>query len=158
MTGKVNAHLAYHLISSCSLTDHPDRDLVLIRKCNLPLKVICFIWLCLSNRINTWDNLLQKSWIGPNRCNLCYCEAESVNHLFTDCMFTKNVICGLNTVLHHPVIWNEPTYLQNLVNWLSGEKELLHLPLLMTWKIWTTRNKVIFRNASQSWTSLFITF
>ena len=48
------------------------------------------------NYINTWDNLLKKCWIGPNLCSLCLSDAESVNHLFTDYLFTKDGICGLS--------------------------------------------------------------
>ena len=70
-----------------TLINHPDMALILIWKCNIPLKVICFNWLCLSERINTWDNLNKNGWIGPNCCSLCKCVTESVNHIFAECCF-----------------------------------------------------------------------
>ena len=106
--------------------------------------MICFNWLCLSNRINNWDSLIKKGWIGPNHYSLCNCEADFVNHLFTNCLFTQNVINCLSTVLHRPISWKESTYLQNLENWFSYEKKLTYLPLLMAWKLWLTRNMSIF--------------
>lgn len=54
--GTTSAKLAYNLITSSTLIDRPGMALILVWKCNISLKVICFNWLCLSNRINTWDN------------------------------------------------------------------------------------------------------
>ena len=33
-----------------------------IWKWHLPLKLKCFLWLCLENRILTWDNLIKHGW------------------------------------------------------------------------------------------------
>ena len=87
----VNAKIAYDLITKSSLTARHVSALIRIWKCNIPLKLICFIWLCLENRINTWDNLIRRGWVGPNRCCLCRNEEESVNHLLCSCPFAKDV-------------------------------------------------------------------
>ena len=113
---------------------------------NLPLKVICFAWLCLSNRINTWDTLWKKGWVGPNYCYLCFSRVESIDQLFSDCRFIKDIILGLSLALHRPIYWNEPSFRHNWANWMSNEKELLYLPLLMSWNIWITRNKYTFED------------
>jgi hypothetical protein len=57
----------------------------------LPLKIKLFNWLSVENKISTWDNLQRKGWAGPNLCQLCYKDAETVNHLFTQCTFTRHV-------------------------------------------------------------------
>lgn len=120
--------------------------MVIIWKFNLPLKVICFVWLCLANRINSWDNLQKKGWIGPSYCCLCLGDAESVDHIFVDCSFTKEVIGGLSVALQRNISWNEPTFKQSLVKWTGMEKKLKYLPLLMTWQLWITCNRIIFEN------------
>ena len=35
---------------------------------NIPLKIKCFLWLCLVNKILTWSNLLKHGFIGPGIC------------------------------------------------------------------------------------------
>ena len=62
-------------------------------------------------------------------------DVESVNHLFVDCRFTKEVIVGLGIALQRVITWNEPTYKHNMVKWTGNEKQLMYLPLLMTWQL-----------------------
>ena len=130
--GQVTARLAYDYIASSHCQETPEKIFVSIWNFNLPLKVICFAWLCLSNRISTWANLLKKGWTGPSCCCLCMRDVESVNHFFVDCRFTREVIDGLGTYLHRNINWNEPTYMLNMVKWTANERELRFLPLLMT--------------------------
>ena len=98
-SGQITARSTYEYIASSHCHDIPEKILVIIWKFKLPLKVICFVWLCLSNQINTWDNMLKKGWTGPSCCCLCMGDAESVNHLFVDCRFTREVIGGLGIAL-----------------------------------------------------------
>ena len=60
INGEVSASLAYDLIVSSMLPMSPVKTHTRIWICNVPLKVKCFIWLCIENRINTWDNLTKK--------------------------------------------------------------------------------------------------
>ena len=138
--GQVTAQQAYDCIAHYHCQDSPEKTLVNMWKYNLTLKVICFVWLYLPNRINTWDNLLKKGWTSSNRCCLCRSDAK----LFVDCRFTKEVIVGLSSILHQAINWNEPTYLLNVVKWTRTERELRYLPLLMTWHLWLLRNIVLF--------------
>ena len=73
--GQVTAQQAYDCIAHYHCLDSPEKILVNMWKYNLPLKVICFVWLCMQNKINTWDNFLKKGWTSPNRCCLCRCDA-----------------------------------------------------------------------------------
>ena len=50
------------------------------------------MWLCMVNRINRWDNLNKKRWLGPKVCNLCKANEESVNHIFVCCPFARAII------------------------------------------------------------------
>jgi len=40
-------------------------------KWDLQLKIKLFIWLVEGKKILSWDNLQQKGWEGPSRCQLC---------------------------------------------------------------------------------------
>ena len=117
--------------------------LCMIYMTDIPLKVICFIWLCLANCMNTWDNLIRKGWTGPNRCSLYKNGEELVNHLFSTCSFTHHIFNYLSRILDRSMDWNEPSFEDNMDTWFRNEKELLHLPLLTTWHMWLTRNRVI---------------
>ena len=145
-SGKVTARLAYELIASLSLTELANRYLEQIWKFNFPLKIICFSWLCFNNSINTWDNLLRKGWVGPNYCCLCLSSAKSIDHLFSECRFTKNIIAGLNSAFDRSIQWNEPTFTQNWVNWYKNKRVFLYLPLLKSWQVWIAKNKYIFQD------------
>ena len=121
---------------------------------NIPLKIKCFVWLTCNKKINTWDNLSKKGWIGPNRCSLCNKEAESVDHLFVSCHFLKEVICGLNCIFDVNILWNAPTFLENLSIWVSNKGSLLYLPLFLMWNIWKARNHLCFDDQKPIMTSL----
>ena len=123
-SGMVTASLAYELIAKSTISDCTDTSVGKIWKYNLPLKISCFGWdtLCKKgyimynlspHRINTWDTLCKKGWDGPNYCCLCFSGEESVDHLFTDCRFIKDIILGLSLALHHPIYWNESIFRLN---------------------------------------------
>ena len=113
--GDVIAYLEYEFINSCHCPNISDKILVNIWKYNLPLKVILFVWLCLSNRISTWGNLQKRGCTGANYCYLYYGEVEYVKHLFVDCLYTKEVIDGLSIALQQAISWKEPTLKQNMI-------------------------------------------
>ena len=146
MTGSVKANLVYDLIANISIISIPADALIQIWKFCIPQKIICFNWLGLSNRVHTWDNLIKKGWIGPHWCCLCRAALEYVDHLFTECCFTRQVLSFISISLSVPIIWKEPSYLLNVVSWFRKENNLTYLPPLMAWKIWLARNKCIFED------------
>ena len=92
--------------------------------------------------------------IGPNRCCLCKEDAESVDHLFVSCHFLKEVICGLKSIFDVNILWNAPTFLENLSIWVSNRVYLLYLPLFFIWNIWKARNRLCFDDQKPIMTSL----
>lgn len=81
--GKVTTKKAYDFVVS-----NLENDIMMkIWYFNIPLKIKCFVWLTCNKRIDAWDNLSKKGWIGPNRCCLCNEELELVDHLFVSCHF-----------------------------------------------------------------------
>ena len=144
--GTVKSNLMYELTVNISVTSKPNDIFVKIWKLRIPLKIICFNWLCLSNRINTCDNLIKKGWIGPNWCFLCRSSSESVNHLFHECSFTRKVIAHIRSSLAIPYFWRETNFILNVSSWISKGNTLKYLPLLFSWQIWWTRNKCVFED------------
>ena len=146
LIGMVKANLMYELIANISITSRPDDIMVKIWKFRIPLKIICFNWLSLSNRINTCDNLIKKGWIGPNWCCLCRSASASVDHLFHDCSFTRKVIALIRSSLDVPHFWREINFILNVSSWISIGNTLMYLPLLFSWQIWMIRNKCVFED------------
>ena len=60
-------------------------DLAFLKKCiwvdKVPTKVAFFAWEATWEKILTLDMLQRRGWHLPNRCFLCGCEEENVNHI-----------------------------------------------------------------------------
>ena len=136
----VKSNIIYDLIANTLVSNRPDDLLIKIWKFHLPLKIICFLWLSLLNKINTCDNLMKKGWIGPFWCCLCKSALESVDHLFHGCSFTRKVIALIRSSLDIPYFWRESNFRHNVSSWISLGNTLKYLRLLLAWQIWITRN------------------
>ena len=136
----VTSSLAYELIVSAHESLSTNKTMVQIWNFNIPLKLKCFVWLILENRINTLDILSRKGWIGPSRCCLCLNVQESINHIFVSCSFVRNVIEQLNSFYGHEITWTLSSILGNIEDWYQKTGVSSHL----IWNIWITRNSNIF--------------
>ena len=47
-----------------------------------------FLWIVARNGILTIDNLVKKGKFLVNKCCLCFCDEETVDHLFLHCKFS----------------------------------------------------------------------
>lgn len=63
-----------------------------IWRLRIPLKVKVFCSLVLKKKSLTVNNLLKRGWIGDTAYVLCWAEEETVNHLFTICIFAKFIL------------------------------------------------------------------
>ena len=63
------------------------------------------MWLLLEQRILTWENLVKIVFHGPCRCILCGICEETVNHLFVDCNFTKEILNSILKDLNCDGVW-----------------------------------------------------
>jgi hypothetical protein len=132
-------------------------DFVSLWKCPAEQKMKFFGWLVLHQKTLTAQNLLRRHWPCNWTCFLCGCAFEDTNHLFSDCVFVRQVwslICqfqnlasiGTNLALDVSTWW--------YVTKLAGSKkevQLVRRTLLTTWwNIWLERNRRIFQNSSCS--------
>ena len=63
----------------------PPPSLGSIWKVKVPKRVAFFMWIAAHGQILTLDNLMLRGHPLANRCYLCCCNAESVNHLLLFC-------------------------------------------------------------------------
>ena len=114
------------------------------------MKIKWFSWLCLMNKISTWDNLCNRGWIGPNFCHLCREAHESTNHLFVDCVFGKSVRENVAEALGINFIWQDKCLEDNFTEWINNGSTQVSLPFFCNWAIWLSRNACIFNDIDPS--------
>jgi len=116
-----------------------------IWKCSAPLKIICFTWLALHDRILTWNNLIKRGWQGPGFCVLCSSDEESPIHIFVQCVFARSIWIHVCTVFGLTGL--------DFCNSLEGffghwfQRMINHRPLFLfvIWHIWLCRNSMVFK-------------
>jgi hypothetical protein len=101
-------------------------------------------------KLNTWDILLKKGWVGPNFCHICKTDSESPNHLFINCAFSRQVWKKIVLILKLQTIWDGTSLPNCFDRWAQKEHKHMHLPSLICWAIWLERNKMIFECGTPS--------
>ena len=77
---------------------HPPENILLkVWKFNIPQKLKYFTWMDFNKKLNSWDNLYKRGWIGPDHCCLRKSDAETIDHLFVDCSFMQEVLHNLDS-------------------------------------------------------------
>ena len=64
----------------------------------MPIKVAFFAWEASWGKVLTLDSLQRRGFQLPNRCFLCECEEESVNHILIYCTVVRalwDIVFGL---------------------------------------------------------------
>lgn len=144
--GKVNANLAYNLAITGQRVGRIEWWMKWFWKGTLPLKIKLFAWLCLNNKILTWEGLQRRGVLGLGKCSLCYSSMEMVAHLFGNCNFFQQVWLSLMNHLHIYHCWEEKSIADNLQSYSNIKDPYTHLPLFVLWDVWKTRNASIFTN------------
>lgn len=142
--GSVTSKIAYdYLIKQCG-DDSGHWWATELCSWPIPIKLICFFWLVLHNRILTWDNLGRGGWKGPAMCCLCHEAEESILHLFFRCRFAQEVWRIICTSLN--VVWqNRIDSVEGLVqHWFRTNSTKKGLVIFICWGLWRSRNSFIF--------------
>ena len=122
------------------------------------MKIWCFIWLALVNKILTWDNLQKRGSIGPGICALCGLGEDSVQHLFYSCYVWKSVFECLSEQYHLQPLYKSDNLISFLGTWIvrySRHSECCYLPFLVICVIWKERNHCIFEGKNPSTLGIF---
>ena len=102
----------------------------------------------------TLDRLQKRGWQLPNRCFLCACEEENVNHILIHCTVVRvlwDLVLGL-----FGVQWAFPeTVKEVLFSWRGSfvrkkRKKLWNfIPLFIFWTVWKEKNRLTFRRGGE---------
>ena len=77
---------AYKLLAAPSAITFPKKSIWVDK---VPTKVAFFAWEATWEKILTLDRLQRRGWHLPNRCFLCGCEEENVNHIILHCIVVR---------------------------------------------------------------------
>ncbi|RVW38172.1 LINE-1 retrotransposable element ORF2 protein [Vitis vinifera] len=77
---------AYKLLSGSNVIIFPKKS-IWVNK--VPTKVAFFAWEASWEKVLTLDKLQRQGWQFPNRCFLCGCEEENVNHILLHCTVVR---------------------------------------------------------------------
>ena len=116
----------------------------------VPTKIAFFAWEATWGKVLTLDMLQRRGWHLPNRCFLCGCEEETINHILIHCTVAKglwNIILALCGVQ-----WVFPNSVKEVLSSWKGSfvgrkrKEVWKsIPLFIFWTIWKERNRLAFK-------------
>ncbi|WVZ79973.1 hypothetical protein U9M48_027494 [Paspalum notatum var. saurae] len=111
-----------------------------------------FIWLAINNRCWTSDRLAQRGLPHQPACPFCDQAPETINHLLSSCVLTREVWAlvlhrlGLGVLL--------PDHAARLKSWWGraasslpkeGRKGFNSLVILVSWELWKHRNACVFK-------------
>jgi len=145
-TGKITANLAYQCILYTNKMVVEKWWHKAIWMVKVTVKIICFMWICIEDRILTGINYQKRGGINPSVCALCLKEEESATHLFVDCQTTQFIWDNILTSFGIDSDWKRATIEENLKHWFLKLANLRHIPFLIMWEIWKYRNKILFEN------------
>ncbi|RVX07309.1 putative ribonuclease H protein [Vitis vinifera] len=138
---------AYNVLANSHGLDFPHSN-VWVGK--VPTKIAFFAWEATWGKVLTLDRLQRRGWHLPNRCFLCGCEEETINHILIHCTVAKglwNIILALCGVQ-----WVFPNSVKEVLSSWKGSfvgrkrKEVWKaIPLFIFWNIWKERNRLAFK-------------
>ncbi|KAK1308913.1 hypothetical protein QJS10_CPA09g00413 [Acorus calamus] len=137
--------------ADCTFTKRAE----VIWQAKIPLKVKCFVWFLLQNRLVT--KVFRARWRPSEAtdCPLCRREAETIEHLFCQCPVASKLWAKLVGALGRPLrfrsmeeLWEEARRMRKKNDRSKIYKVWLSLIPADTWAIWTMRNDVIFKDTT----------
>ena len=91
LSGDIEGMDPSYSVKACYLQQSSKKTLIdqwpwkLIWRTKLPPEVINFSWNTLRDSCLTQNNLMRRKFQIVNRCYMCLCNSESINHLFLRC-------------------------------------------------------------------------
>jgi hypothetical protein len=118
----------------------------------IPPRVHFFLWQLINNKVLTRDNLAKRRKIEDPSCLFCS-EAETVQHLFFDCVVAAQCWKVISDIVGTTVGGDLVLIGQY---WLSNKRNcvLNIVTSAVFWSIWKLRNEILFQNIG--WRSMDI--
>ena len=110
----------------------------------VPKRVSFFLWTIANDGILTIDNLVKRGRFLVNRCCLCYCDEESVDHLLLHYKFSQALWCEAFVVFG--IQWVMPRSVSSFFftwrNWFGKHRSTIWnmVPACLMWLVWQERN------------------
>ena len=155
--GTLNAARGYDSLIINNFHEEQNRILALLWSLKLPLKIICFTWLLVKDKILTWDHLQSRGFYGPSRCFFCEKDIESCDHMFLLCPFIAKIFTHLSSCLSFTFSPHSSvrSFLSHWFNSFAISESFLYTPVAVFWYLWLFRNNCIFEN-NKPYASLLI--
>lgn len=127
-TGAITANLTYQ--SNLFLNNMEERKwwYKAIWDLNIPIKLTCFMSLCLKECILTGVNYKKRGAIGPSVCNMCLRNDETTTYFFVGCSKTQKIWSEVLKFLKIDSEWKCSSIEENLKLWFIQFPKLRHIP------------------------------
>ena len=125
-----------------------------MEKVKVPKRVAFFIWIAAHGQILTLDNLMLRGRPLANRCCLCCCNAESVDHLLLFCLIAHSL--WMYMLWLFGIVWVMPSSVVDLLfcwyHWLGKHSSDIWdlVPSCLMWTIWTEWNWRSFKDEGKT--------
>ncbi|KAL2922721.1 LINE-1 retrotransposable element ORF2 protein [Bienertia sinuspersici] len=111
-------------------------------------------WLAIQNRLKTKERLMQHGVLQDDICSLCGGGAETINHLYFECQYTKRVLELVTSWLGLGRTYQD---LDSVFKWINRrlsqqkvKKKVWNAAInAIVYCIWQVRNSMIWRNQKQ---------
>ncbi|CAL1406463.1 unnamed protein product [Linum trigynum] len=112
---------------------------------NIPPKLKVFLWQIFQRVLPTTEALIEKGIEVRPRCPVCWAEAETMEHLFLDCLVARAlwVQSGLEYLGEGLPRHSFPFFLKKLFSILHQPSQYMLVTAIL-WRIWKSRNWVVF--------------
>jgi hypothetical protein len=110
----------------------------------VPPKQIHHIWCILNNAIPVKDNLATRGIRCDPLCPLCYSKVETINHIFLECEWTKQIWFASPLTINY-----EHLQIKNLSDWLdymmqnTTAEDMQNISTIL-YEIWLARNEKLY--------------
>lgn len=121
----------------------------------MPSKILHFLWKMLSNSLATGSNLKRRHILTDDQCKRCCQAAETEKHIFFDCPYAKS-LWRASGISNHTINSSTATFEEKIKECFhcstsSSLSHLQKLPVWILWRIWKSRNLLIFQQRHISW-------
>ncbi|CAL1411430.1 unnamed protein product [Linum trigynum] len=112
---------------------------------NIPPKLKVFCWQIFNRVLPTTEALRERGVEVLPRCPVCWAESETMEHLFLDCPVAHALwdLSGLEHLGQGLPRHTFPLFLKRLMN-IVNQAPLLMKVVAILWRIWRSRNWVVF--------------
>ncbi|XP_024196669.1 uncharacterized protein LOC112199909 [Rosa chinensis] len=140
-----------HIFASASTGDPYAPLWKALWKAKVPSKVAIFGWRAALNLLPTRVALTAKGYMGELQCVVCSQLVESLEHVFCECSVARDILSAPPFFLPLSTLpWKE--WLLERATTLPSA--LFDKLLILLWSLWRNRNDALWRNHSQTSSSL----